>query len=209
MWIFFLIFPHLDITIAGHYYDPATHAFVGSYSKVLDFLHFFAMKFPIVFSIVIVLFLIASLFYDKLKIKHRKEILFVAVCLWIGPGLVVNVVFKDNWGRPRPAMVEQLGGDKIFQAPFVMSNQCGTNCSFPCGDASVGFWLFALMPLCISRRKKLLAFSLAIFAGGGLGWMRIAQGGHFFSDVIFCGIFVFITTWLVYWAMYRKKKIDL
>ncbi|AIT09868.1 phosphatidic acid phosphatase [Candidatus Francisella endociliophora] len=205
-WVFFLIFPHLDITLAGYFYDFSSHSFIGSQtSGVLGFLHWFARVFPIFFSIVVILFLLGSLFIEKFKIKSRKAIFFVAVCLWIGPGLVVNYVFKDHWGRPRPVMVEQFQGDKVFQPPFIISNQCGKNCSFVCGDASMGFWLFAFMPLVATRRKKIVAFSAAIFAGGGLGLMRMAQGGHFFSDVVFCGIFVYICTWIVYWFMYERK----
>jgi lipid A 4'-phosphatase len=206
-WVFFLFFPHLDIAIAGYFYDPAMQSFIGSTSDgILGFLHSFARLFPIFFSIIVILFLLGSLFIAKFRIKHRKAIFFVAVCLWIGPGLVVNYVFKDHWGRPRPVMVQEFDGDKVFQKPFVISNQCGKNCSFVCGDASMGFWVFAFIPLLATRRKKLMAFSAAIVVGGGLGLMRIAQGGHFFSDVIFCGIFVYICTWLVYAVMYRDKE---
>ena len=206
-WVFFLFYQHLDISIAGYFYNPETQTFIGSASDgVLGFLHTFARLFPIFFSIIIILFLLGSLFISKFRIKWRKEVFFVAMCLWIGPGLVVNFVFKDHWGRPRPVMVQEFAGDKVFQKPFVVSNQCDKNCSFVCGDASMGFWLFAFMPLLVSRRKKLLAFSAAIVAGGGLGWMRMAQGGHFFSDVVFCGIIVYVCTWLVYWVMYERKK---
>ena len=205
-WVFFLIFPNLDIQISSLFYNTQTHQFIGSYTGFLGFLHWFARVFPIFFSIIILLFLLGSLFIKAFKVKHRKEILFILLCLLIGPGLVVNSIFKNHWGRPRPVMVQQFGGDKIFQEPFVMSSQCGTNCSFPCGDASMGFWLFALMPLAIRRRKRFLAFSAAIVAGGGLGLMRISQGGHFFSDVIFSGIFVYISTWCIYWIMYHRHK---
>ena len=206
-WVFFLFYPHLDITMAGYFYNPATQGFIGSTSEgILGFLHHFAMLFPIYYSIIVILFLLGSLFIAKFRIKKRKGIFFVALCLWIGPGLVVNFVFKDHWGRPRPVMVQEFAGEKVFQKPFVISNQCGKNCSFVCGDASMGFWLFAFMPLLATRRKKLLAFSAAIIAGGGLGLMRMAQGGHFFSDVVFCGIFVYICTWAVYWVMYERKK---
>ena len=130
----------------------------------------------------------------------------MAMCLWIGPGLVVNFVFKDHWGRPRPIMIQEFAGDKLFQEPFVISNQCGKNCSFVCGDASIGFWIFAFMPLLATRRRKLLVFIVAIVAGSVLGLMRMAQGGHFFSDVVFCGLFVYICTWIVYLVMYKIKK---
>lgn len=205
-WIFFLIFPHLDITLASDFYNPGYGFAISANHGFFGFLHKFAIKFPIVFSIAVILFLLGSLFIKALRTKNRKAIFFIAVCLWVGPGLVVNSVFKNNWGRPRPYMVQQFNGDKIFQQPFIISNQCTTNCSFPCGDASMGFWLFALMPLAATRRKKVLAFSLAVLAGGGLGLMRMAQGGHFFSDVIFCGIFVYICTWTVYWFMYERNE---
>lgn len=207
MWVFFLVYPNLDIAIAGYFYDPTTQTFIGSTSDgILGFLHTFARLFPIIVSIIVILFLLGSVFISKLRFKCRKEVFFVIMCLWIGPGLVVNFVFKDHWGRPRPVMVQEFAGDSVFQKPFVISNQCGKNCSFVCGDASMGFWAFAFMPLLATRRKKIIAFGTAIVAGGGLGLMRIAQGGHFFSDVVFCGIFVYICTWAVYWAMYGSKK---
>ena len=204
--MFVLIFPHLDLTLAGDFYS-STSGFAASLSHgFFGFLHTFTMRFPVVFSIAVILFLLGSLFIKAFRIKNRKAIFFIAVCLWVGPGLVVNAVFKNHWGRPRPYMVQQFDGNKIFQQPFVISNQCSTNCSFPCGDASMGFWLFALMPLAATRRKKALAFAIAVLAGGGLGLMRMAQGGHFFSDVVFCGIFVYICTWIVYRVMYERNK---
>lgn len=206
VWVFFLFFPHLDIAIAGYFYDPLTYTFMYGYTGIPGMFNFFVKIFPILFSITVILFLLGSLFVPKLRIKRRKEVFFVALCLWIGPGLVVNSIFKDHWGRPRPVMVQEFAGDKIFQKPFVISNQCSKDCSFVCGDASVGFWLFAFIPLLAARRKKIVAFSVTIAVGGGLGLLRIAQGGHFFSDVIFCGIFVYICTWIVYWGMYERKS---
>ena len=205
-WVFFLVFPHLDIQFAGHYYDNSAGVFVGTYSSFFKFLNGFARIFPIVFSVATLLFLLTSLFVKKIQFKFRKELLFVLIVLIVGPGLIVNSLLKDHWGRPRPMMVQQFNGDKTFQPPFVISNECSKNCSFVCGDASMGFWLFAFMPLMATRKKRAIAFTMAILAGGGLGWMRMAQGGHFFSDVVFCGIFVYISAWAVYAIMYRSKK---
>ena len=41
---------------------------------------------------------------------------------------------------------------------------------------------------------------LGLFAGFG----RIVQGGHFLSDVVFTGIFVFAIAWI----LYRVLRID-
>ncbi|APC96549.1 lipid A 4'-phosphatase LpxF [Francisella frigiditurris] len=204
-WVFFLCFPHLDITLASNFYNSGDNLFTGQSVLFFTFLNKFVRIFPIVFSILVALFLLGSIFIKVWQTKYRKEIFFVLICLIVGPGLIVNTIFKDHWGRPRPQMVKQFDGDKNFQQPFVISSECSSNCSFVCGDASVGFWLFALMPLMATRKKRAIAFSVAILAGGGLGLMRMAQGGHFFSDVIFCGIFVYISTWVIYAIMYRNK----
>jgi hypothetical protein len=36
--------------------------------------------------------------------------LFILLSVILGPGLLVNLVFKDHWGRPRPRQVVALGG---------------------------------------------------------------------------------------------------
>ena len=40
--------------------------------------------------------------------------LFLVILLALGPGLLVNAVFKEYWGRPRPREVVQFGGKKEF-----------------------------------------------------------------------------------------------
>jgi len=35
--------------------------------------------------------------------------------------------------------------------------------------------------------------------------VRMAQGGHFFSDVVLAGFSVYFGCWLVYWLMYQRR----
>lgn len=204
-WVIFLIFPNIDITIASYFYDNTTNSFIGNSSSLLTFLHYAARVVPIVISILGILFLMLII-VKGFKFKYKKELLYLLVCLWVGPGIIVNVFFKDNWGRPRPVMVKELGGEKVFQQPFVISKQCHKNCSFVCGDASIGFWLMAFVPLIATFRRRLAMLGVSMIAGGSLGLMRMSQGGHFFSDVIFCGIFIYISTAIVYLLFYKYKK---
>jgi lipid A 4'-phosphatase len=50
---------------------------------------------------------------------------------------------------------------------------------------------------------------LGVLAGSAIGWMRIAQGGHFLSDVVFAGWVI----WLLYqtirhsWLHSRLRRI--
>lgn len=74
--------------------------------------------------------------------------------------------------------------------------QCQRNCAFACGDASVGFFFLAPAFILAKRRRAWLAVGLA--AGGLLGLMRLAQGGHFLSDVIFSFYIVYFSAWLLH-----------
>src|SRR5262249_17281468 len=67
----------------------------------------------------------------------RQTGVFLLLCVILGPGLTVNVLFKDHWGRPRPRDLTELGGTATYVPPLVPSRQGGA--SFPCGHCSVGF----------------------------------------------------------------------
>jgi lipid A 4'-phosphatase len=129
---------------------------------------------------------------------NTRAALFLLLALALGPGLVVNVAFKDHWGRARPSQVTAFGGDKHFTPAFVPSDQCDHNCSFPAGDPSVGFFFVAPAFLLRERRRRRLAIGGALALGAFFGLTRLAQGGHFLSDVVASGFLVFATSWLAY-----------
>ena len=124
---------------------------------------------------------------------NARAVVFLLLSLAIGPGLVVNTVFKDHWGRARPAQVTAFGGDKHFTPAFVPSDQCDRNCSFPSGDPSVGFFFVSPAFLIPERRRRRMAVAGALALGAFFGVARIAQGGHFLSDVVFAGVFMALT----------------
>lgn len=126
--------------------------------------------------------------------RHRKSLGFMLLAVIIGPGLVVNLLFKDQWGRARPVQIVEFGGERQFTPAWAMSHECKKNCSFVCGDTSLGFVLIA--GAFISRRPRFW-FITSLLVGGLLGFMRIAQGGHFLSDVIFSWYAVLFSVWLV------------
>jgi lipid A 4'-phosphatase len=129
---------------------------------------------------------------------------FLAVCLAVGPGLVANVGFKDHWGRARPNEVVEFGGKKAFTPPLLPSNQCDSNCSFVSGEAAAVFLPFYAMALLLPQSAALLLVSGTV-CGLTAGLIRVAQGGHFLSDVIFAGIFMLLTVILVHMAVFRYR----
>ncbi len=130
---------------------------------------------------------VLSFFYKKF-LHYRKIALFIVVFLLVGPGLLINTIFKDHWGRARPADIVNFGGESLYQ-PCWQPGKAGQGKSFPSGHASVGFYLFA--PYFFLRRKHhrpASAFlALGIAYGSFMGLGRIVQGGHFISDVVWSG----------------------
>lgn len=117
-------------------------------------------------------------------LRHwRRSGAFLVLLLALGPGLLVNAVFKDHWGRPRPREIVQFGGKKQFLHPWQKGID-GQGRSFPSGHASAAFYLTA--PFFIYRRsnKRLARTWLAggLVFGVVMSIARITQGGHFLSD---------------------------
>ena len=111
--------------------------------------------------------------------------LFLVVLLALGPGLIVNSVFKEYWGRPRPREIVQFGGPKQFLHPW-QKGIAHKGRSFPSGHASAAFYLTA--PFFVFRRRKprMAAWWLTgvLLFGGLMSMARITQGGHFLSDTL-------------------------
>lgn len=125
---------------------------------------------------------------------------FVIACLAVGPGVIANLVLKDNLGRARPRDVIEFGGGKVFTPAFVPSDQCPDNCSFVSGEASSIYAAFFALALVLPQyRVALLATGIA--AGTLAGAIRMMQGAHFLSDVIFAGLFMAVTVSLLHIAI--------
>lgn len=124
---------------------------------------------------------------------------FVTGSMVLGPGLIVNGIFKTFWGRARPYEIEAFGGIKEFSPPMVIANQCNLDCSFMSGHTAIGFWVFCFAYL-VPCRYRTAAMAAALLFGSFLGLARIAQGLHFFSDVFFAAV---ITISVIVWLHYR------
>jgi membrane-associated PAP2 superfamily phosphatase len=111
---------------------------------------------------------------------------FLVLLLALGPGLVVNAVLKEHWGRPRPREIMQFDGSRQFQQPWQPAIDGSKGRSFPSGHASAAFYMTA--PFFIYRRKRPLLAKCWLAGGMIFGLLmsfaRITQGGHFLSDTI-------------------------
>jgi lipid A 4'-phosphatase len=141
------LFPSIDLSVARAFYelgetgDGPFARYIAPAVLILRKAGFWLEIFFIVLPVVAVAIkLIAP--SSKMLIPG-SAILFLAASLALGPGLLVNVGFKNHWGRPRPGHVEQFGGDQRFVAWWQPDGECRKNCSFVSGEASAAFWTLA------------------------------------------------------------------
>jgi lipid A 4'-phosphatase len=142
---------------------------------------------------------------DLCRINGRK-VSYLFLVLILGAGLVVNVIFKDNFGRARPRDIEEFGGSKQFTPAFLVSDECDVNCSFSSGEGAAGFFFVALA-LGLSRRRAALVAALGL--GGLVSVLRVASGAHFFSDtVVSFFVMLIFTDVLYYYVVVPKAERD-
>jgi lipid A 4'-phosphatase len=161
-----------------------------------------------------VLFALYCLIYSFRSGKHkewRKPATLVIAVFLLTPLLLVNMILKENWGRPRPRQIEMYGGNnpyRPFYTPYFQHSE-ETLKSFPSGHASMGFFFFAVAiagKRLKNRPLHILGYVLAFGLGVSLSISRIAMGGHFFTDVLFAALLVWYTTLIVDWLLYRQRE---
>ncbi len=136
---------------------------------------------------------ITGLFWRRLK-PYRGAGVFLALLLALGPGLIVNGVFKPNWHRPRPLQTLAFGGNQAFVRVWGIGSGPRSK-SFPSGHASMGFYLMAPAFLLYRKRRSwALAFvALGLACGLIIGTGRMMQGAHYASDVLWSAGMVYLT----------------
>lgn len=185
--ILLVALPQIDLWVSSLFYSPQA----GFYLDQNPLVQFSYIVFKAMPMVVIPLLLagIALSHFVKRFAGQKKPLIYLFVLLLLGPGLLVHTVFKDNWDRARPRNIEFFNGDKVFTPAFVISDQCEKNCSFVSGHAAMGFFFMA----CAFAWRQRRLLWLGIITGSLVGLGRIVQGGHFFSDIMFAGFFVYFS----------------
>jgi lipid A 4'-phosphatase len=189
-------FPGIDVFVSGLFYDREG-GFV--HTPFLELAHHIGPY------LVICAALATAVFLAIKKIIPLQGLGFVAGSFLLGPGLIINGILKEYYGRARPHDTELFGGHLHFTSALTMTDQCYHNCSFTSGDPSVGFSLVAFALLLPQSRVSITIAALCI--GMTLGFMRIAQGAHFLSDVLFTAVISTGTSLFLYVVMSRFSKL--
>ncbi len=187
----FAALPDLDIAVSRLFYDPAAgfldrrYAFVDAIrnaGRVLEWAFALGVCIPL---------LVKLLLPDRRLLLRPRETLFVLASLALGPGLLVNGLLKNHWGRARPHQLLDFGGHATFSPVWWISDQCRTNCSFVSGEAAAAFWLMAVVFLVPKAWKRPVGIA-ALVVAALVSFARIAAGGHFLSDVLIAWLLVLL-----------------
>jgi lipid A 4'-phosphatase len=194
----FWFVPGVDLFVSGLFYDPQHGFTLAAWSP----LHELTASIRWITWAVL---LIAAIGAGWLRLTgrplwrfDRNVLIFLVAMLAIGPGILVNTVLKDHWGRARPYQIEAFGGAREFTPAPLPAEQCARNCSFVSGHAALGFSLVGFAFLLPAGRRRNLALVAALSFGSLVGLARIAAGHHFLSDVVDAGLVVVGTTWLLH-----------
>jgi lipid A 4'-phosphatase len=201
--LLFGVHPALDLKIAAPFFDPQG---LGFWARVDPaFLWARLISTYAIAAIVAPAFL--ALAWKLVQPRRRllipgRAVVFLIVTLALAPGLVTNVILKDNWGRPRPIDVTEFGGAEHFVPWWDPRGDCPKNCSFVAGEPSGAFWTLAPAAL-VPPPWSALAYGAALAFGAVISVARIGAGAHFLSDTVFAGVFTFLLIWIVHGLLYR------
>jgi lipid A 4'-phosphatase len=207
--VVFALFPSLDIAISKPFFNEQYKVFwLTLYAVHLGggwvlTLRKFSMWIVAALAAPAVIALAVKLVWPKTAtFMSGRAAVFLLASLLLGPGLLTNGLLKAYDGRPRPVEITQFGSTERFLPWWDPRGSCDDNCSFVAGEPSGAFWTLAPAALAPPQWRA-AAYAAALAFGVVVGLMRIAMGGHFFTDVVFSGVFTYLIIWIVYALVYR------
>ncbi|MGV7219565.1 phosphatase PAP2 family protein [Bradyrhizobium sp. UFLA05-112] len=204
--VVFGVFPELDLKLAALFFDPETKTFPLKLNGWASFARDAAMWIAWAFAAPSIVALVVKLIRpDRPLMVSGRTVVFLLVTLTLSAGILTNLAFKSYWGRPRPVVVTEFAGDLPFVPWWDPRGGCGRNCSFFSGEGATAFWTLAPAALAPPPWRP-LAYAAAVVFGTVTSGLRMAFGGHFFTDVSIAGLVTFVVIWLAYALIYRWPR---
>lgn len=201
--LLFGIFPELDLKLAALFFDSAHASFPLKQDGLAAFARDAAMWIAWALALPALVAIVVKLVRpDRPMLIPGRAAVFLLVTILLSAVVLTNLTFKSYWGRPRPVMVTEFNGPWEFKPWWDPRGVCGRNCSFFSGEGATAFWAYAPAALTPPAWRP-LAYVAATAFGVVTSVLRMAFGGHFFTDVAAAGLVSFFVIWLAYAWLYR------
>lgn len=178
----FLAVPGIDIAVSR--WAGGADGFAARHDLALQAVRAAGLAATRLAVVALVLLGIAKLVGHRLgRLVGTMDYLFLATTLAVGPGLLVNRLLKEFWGRPRPLQTDIFGGDWPFMPAWVPGGACPGDCSFVSNEAASSLWLVSLA-FVVPARERLPVAAMTLAWALVMSVNRIAFGAHYLSDML-------------------------
>jgi membrane-associated PAP2 superfamily phosphatase len=198
----------VDPWVSSWFFDAPAGEFPWRYNGFLEVvMHHWTKYLVVLVAVTAFAGYLISFLTPQLK-AVRPLFLFAALALTLAPLAVATLKFFSM--RHCPWDISGFGGFLPYVGLFDSYPAGATpgRC-FPAGHASTGFCLFTFHFLGRALGNRLLAhagFALGLAAGLGLGLVRIMQGAHFVSHVLWSGVVCWTVVALLYGLMIEPRR---
>lgn len=207
--LFFIAVPGIDIAVSSIFFRNVDGfwlenvAFLSTYRTAFNILSIsLAVSAPILW--------VASYRHGPVFKVPNRVWAFITLLYVVGPGLLVNGVFKSAIGRARPADVIDFGGEDTFTKAFDLTGQCQGNCSFVSGEgASATAFFISVLVLSntlANKSPRYLLIALGFVSSSIAATLRVMKGRHFISDAVLAVLFMALLAVLLSWLLLRREK---
>ncbi len=201
--VVFALWPGIDLEVSHYFYDGG--GFVGHNALERWGRDFFRVTPFVVLAAYAALYALRRRGVAVPFAPSGSGVIFLAVTMALGPGLIVNLGLKDHAHRPRPVQTVDFGGPDEFRPWYRFDGACRRNCSFASGEAASGFWIAAPASL-VPPPWRGVAMGAAVAFGVGASLLRLAFGGHYLSDTLLGGLISLIVIVLARWAIWPRGR---
>lgn len=197
--------PEIDLAIS-HFFYSSTHFVKAPW---ITFFYHWGPWLAWIVSFAAAALLILSFSVTSFK-KWRQATLLWILTYAIGAGVIIHLILKVFWQRPRPVQTINFGGFAPYH-PFwirITEEYAEAARSFACGHCTAGFIFFTLFLIGRRMQKDWLKYTgliLGAMLGIGLSLLRIAQGGHYFSDTMAAALIIWLTALIFDAFIYRDQ----
>jgi lipid A 4'-phosphatase len=201
--LLFGLYPELDLKLAALFYDATSRSFPLKSKPLAEIARDGAMWIAWGLALPSIVALLVKLVRPERRLLiSGRAIIFLLGTLILSAGVLTNLTFKSYWGRPRPVAVTLFNGDLPFVPWWDPRGGCARNCSFFSGEGATAFWTYAPAALTPPAWRP-FAYAAATLFGVTTSALRMAFGGHFFTDVAAAGLVTFLLIWLAHGYLYR------